>query len=115
MAVAFYMDVHVPQGVTDQLRRRGVEVLTAIEDGRRRQADLRVFERSVELHRVMVTQDKGFRILAEHWQREGRVFDGLIYAGQAKVSVGRMVSDLELIANASEPGEWLNRIEYLPL
>jgi hypothetical protein len=26
------MDVHVPQAITDQLRRRGVDVLTAIED-----------------------------------------------------------------------------------
>ena len=30
MPVAFYMDVHVPQPITDQLRRRGVDVLTAI-------------------------------------------------------------------------------------
>ncbi len=26
------MDVHLPQSITDQLRRRGVDVLTAIED-----------------------------------------------------------------------------------
>lgn len=26
------MDVHVPQAITDQLRRRGVDVLTAIEN-----------------------------------------------------------------------------------
>jgi hypothetical protein len=28
MPVAFYMDVHVPQAITDQLRRRNVDVLT---------------------------------------------------------------------------------------
>lgn len=33
MAVSLYMDVHVPQPITDQLRRRGIDVLTAIEDG----------------------------------------------------------------------------------
>ena len=33
MSVPLYMDVHVPQAITDQLRRRGVDVLTAIEDG----------------------------------------------------------------------------------
>jgi hypothetical protein len=32
MAVALYMDVHVPGPITHQLRRRGVEVLTAQED-----------------------------------------------------------------------------------
>ncbi len=32
MAIALYMDVHIPQAITDQLRRRGVDVLTAFED-----------------------------------------------------------------------------------
>jgi len=27
------MDVHVPQAITDQLRRRGVDVLTTHDDG----------------------------------------------------------------------------------
>jgi hypothetical protein len=34
VAVGLYMDVHVPQAITDQLRRKGVDVLTAIEDDR---------------------------------------------------------------------------------
>ena len=34
MTRALYMDVHVPFAVTLQLRQRGVDVLTAIEDGR---------------------------------------------------------------------------------
>lgn len=32
MTVAFYMDVHIPIAITEQLRFRGVDVLTAIED-----------------------------------------------------------------------------------
>ncbi len=32
MPVPLYMDVHVPWAITEQLRRRGVDVLTAIED-----------------------------------------------------------------------------------
>lgn len=34
MGVTLYMDVHVPGSITRQLRRRGVDVLTAQEDGR---------------------------------------------------------------------------------
>jgi len=33
MTIALYMDVHVPQAITEQLRRRGIDVLTAFEDG----------------------------------------------------------------------------------
>ncbi len=36
MAISFYMDVHVPFATTEQLRRRGVDVLVAQEDGARR-------------------------------------------------------------------------------
>jgi hypothetical protein len=32
MAIPLYMDVHVPQAITEQLRRRGIDVLTAFED-----------------------------------------------------------------------------------
>jgi hypothetical protein len=32
MSVALYMDVHVHAAVTEQLRRRGVDVLTAQDD-----------------------------------------------------------------------------------
>jgi hypothetical protein len=32
VAVQLCMDVHVPQSIPDQLRRRSVDVLTAIED-----------------------------------------------------------------------------------
>jgi hypothetical protein len=33
MPVTLYMDVHVPAPNTEQLHRRGIDVLTAIEDG----------------------------------------------------------------------------------
>ena len=33
MALAFYMDHHVPKAITNGLRLRGVDVLTAYEDG----------------------------------------------------------------------------------
>jgi hypothetical protein len=30
VAIALYMDVHVPQAITDQLRRRGIDILKAL-------------------------------------------------------------------------------------
>jgi len=39
MAVRLYMDVHVPEAITVQLRRRQIDVLTAIEDGSAELAD----------------------------------------------------------------------------
>ena len=45
MAIGLYMDVHVPQAITDQLRRRGVDILTAIEDRSAELADDKLLER----------------------------------------------------------------------
>jgi len=41
MAVALMMDVHVLAAITEQLRRRDVDVLTAFEDGSNRLPDER--------------------------------------------------------------------------
>jgi len=46
MSVRLYMDVHVPQSITDQLRRRGVEVITAIEDQANQLPDEAVLDRA---------------------------------------------------------------------
>jgi len=73
MTIALYMDVHVPQAITEQLRRRG-----------------------------------------KTWQTEGKNFSGLIFGHQLGGTIGQFVKDLELIAKASEPDEWVNSVEYIP-
>lgn len=108
------MDVHVPGPITEQLRRRGVDVLTAQEDGHDTAADERILERATELHRVVFTQDVLFRVLAEDWQRQGREFAGLLFGPQLRGTIGQYVEDLELIAAASEPDEWQNVVQFLP-
>jgi hypothetical protein len=114
MPVPLYMDVHVPQAITDQLRRRGVDVLTAIEDDATETPDDQLLERTRSLGRVLFTQDIRFKALAEDWQRQGRPFAGLVFGHQLGGTIGQFVKDLELIAKASEPDEWATMIEHLP-
>ena len=114
MPVPLYMDVHVPQSITDQLRRRGVNVLTAIEDDWAERPDSDLLAHAHELGRVIFTQDIRFKALAEEWQRQGRPFAGLVFGHQLGGTIGQFVKDLELIASASNPEEWANTIEYVP-
>ncbi|MGF1499548.1 MAG: DUF5615 family PIN-like protein [Elainellaceae cyanobacterium] len=114
MAIALYMDVHVPQAIANQLRRRGVDVLTAFDDETQELSDEQLLVRATQLNRVLFTQDIRFRILAETWQAEGKQFSGLIFGHQLGGTIGQFVRDLELIAEASEPDEWLNTVEYIP-
>jgi predicted nuclease of predicted toxin-antitoxin system len=115
MDLALYMDVHVPLAITRGLRRRGVDVLSAQEDGRRRVADPLLLDRATALDRVVFTRDKDFLAIAQARQVSGVPFAGVVYAAQQSVSIGQCVQDLEIIALASLPGEMLNTVKYLPL
>ncbi len=115
MAIALYMDVHIPQAITTQLRRRNVDVLTAQEDETFELSDDQLLERVTVLGRVLFTQDIRFRALAENWQREGKPFAGLIFGHQLGGTIRQFVKDLELIAQASDPEDWQNMVEYIPL
>ncbi|NJK70008.1 MAG: DUF5615 family PIN-like protein [Microcoleus sp. SU_5_3] len=114
MAISLYMDVHVPQAITEQLRRRGVDVLTAIEDGATELPDDKLLERATVLGRVLFTHDIRFRAMAQDWQRQEKQFAGLIFGHQLGGTIGQFVKDLEIIALASELDEWMNAVEYIP-
>lgn len=115
MTLRFYMDVHVPQAITDGLRRRGVDVLTAIEDGCRGLPDDKLLERATELERAVFTQDFGFRKVTDAWQRQAKEFPGVFIGSQTPDQYANFINDLQLIAEASEPEEWHNLVVYLPL
>lgn len=109
------MDVHVRRAVTDGLRLRGVEVLTAQEDGAGEFDDPRLLSRATELGRILFTQDDDLLREAQKRQQSGEAFTGVVYGHQLNVSIGLCIDDLELIAQVSEPDEWANRLLYLPL
>ena len=115
MSVALYMDVHIRRAVTSALRLRSIDVLTTQEDGAAELDDDRLLLRATELGRVLVSQDEDLLREGARLPREGTRFSGIIYAHQLRITIGRMVEDLELIATATTNEEWIGRIEYLPL
>jgi len=109
------MDHHVHVAITEGLRRRGVEVITAYEDGTAELDDQGLLERATQLGRVLFSQDKDLLTLTHYWLQTGREFAGLIYAHQLSVTIGRAIHDLELLAQALDPKDMRNRIEFIPL
>ena len=103
-----YLDVHVPLAIAGQLRRNGVDVLTAQEDNTTELPDDDLLARSSELGRLLFTQDIRFKALAEKWQREARPFAGLVFGHQLHGSIGQYVRDLELISKATDLRDWIN-------
>jgi len=115
MAIRLYMDVHVQRMITVGLRIRDVDVLTAQEDGAARLPDPALLDRATALNRVLFSQDNDLLREAVWRQRHRRHFAGLIYGHPLRITIGQCLSDLELLAKASEPEDFRGWIEYLPL
>lgn len=114
MTIKLYMDVHVPKAITVGLRLRGVDVLTAQEDGAARMPDPELLDRATHLGRVLFSQDDDLLREANRRQAGGESFAGVVYAHQLKVTIGGCISDLALIAEAGELEDLANAVEFLP-
>ena len=108
------MDVHVPMAITRQLRLRGVDVVTATEEGTNRLPDNALLELATAESRVIFSHDIRFKALAENWVRAGKHFGGLIYGHAEGASIGQYVKDLEIVAKACEPTELADSVIHLP-
>ncbi|MCA9210353.1 MAG: DUF5615 family PIN-like protein [Planctomycetales bacterium] len=113
--LGFYLDHHVPSAIARGLERRGISILTALQDNAGSWSDEAILQRATELDRVVFTQDDDFLVLAHSWQQSGREFAGVIYAHQLRITIGGAIRDLELVAQVLSSDEMRNRIEFLPL
>jgi len=114
MPVGIYMDVHIPRAITNGLRLREVDVLTAQEDGTITLTDTELLDRATELGRVLFSQDDDLLVEANSRLIAGVEFTGVIYSHQLSSPIGRCIEDLEIIAKALEPEDIANRIEFIP-
>ena len=68
MAVALYMDAHIPRSITLGLRLRGLDVVTAQEDKAATSPDPELLDRATALDRILFSFDDD--LLAEAARRQ---------------------------------------------
>lgn len=115
MSVAIYFDNNAPRRVADQLRRRDVDVIRAVEDGRSDWPDEQLLERATQLGRLLYTQDDDFLAITARWSAVGRDFAGLAYSAHRALPFGKLVEHLEMIAKVLGPADVKNERLFLPL
>jgi hypothetical protein len=113
--LALYMDQHVPSAITEGLRERGIDVLTAHEDGHSAADDEIIFAHCTQLGRILFTRDHDFLQLAFAAQADSREFAGIVFAHQLQVTIGDAIRDLELICHAVSADAMRNRVYRLPI
>jgi hypothetical protein len=113
--IRLYSDEKVEGAIITGLRMRGIDVLTAVEDGYARTDDSLVLDRAGTLGRVAFSRDQDFLRDARRRQVEGRSFVGVIYAEKGHVTIGECIRNLEVIASVGVPEDFANVVWYLPL
>ena len=99
MTLRLYLDHHVPAAVSEGLRLRGVDVLTAYEDGSAELEDHPFFKGRLSWAASSSTQDTDLLAVASEWQKTGREFAGLLYGHQLQLTIGQAIRHLELAAD----------------
>jgi predicted nuclease of predicted toxin-antitoxin system len=115
MPLGLYLDAHVPRAIAIGLRLRGVDVLTAQDDGAADLPDPALLDRASLAQRLLFTFDSDLLAEATLRQREGTPFAGVAYAHPMRVSIGRCISELETIAQALESSDMANQVVFIPL
>jgi predicted nuclease of predicted toxin-antitoxin system len=115
MTLGLYADHHVNSAIVEGVRRKGIDVLTAREDGSDRWSDEELLKRANELGRVIFTPDVDFIVLADEWLAAGRPFAGVVFAHQLGVTIGQAIRDLEIVCRVLTPAEVTSQLIRLPL
>ena len=71
MAIRLYMDHNVPRAITNGLKLKGIDLITAYEDGSSQLDDSKLLDRASELERVLFTRD--YNLLQEATKRQRTV------------------------------------------
>jgi hypothetical protein len=117
--IRYLLDEHIPHAVRDQLLLREPEIrVLAIGDElapARGTPDPAILEWIERNGYILVSRNR--RAIPGHLRDHlaaGRHVPG-IFLLRRRCSLGRLIEDLLLIWRASEPGEYRDLIEYLPL
>ena len=109
MNVRFYLDENVQIAVAEQLRRRGIDVVTVRDLGLLGDEDVNHLERATKLGRVLCTHDSDYFELVD----SGIEHNGIVIGQQHRHSIGDWVRFLELVYGVYEAEDMHNVIEYV--
>ncbi len=109
MKVRFYLDENMQVAIAEQLKRRGIDVITVRDLDLLGDEDINHLERANRMGYVLCTHDTDYVDLAA----AGKEHSGIIFGQQHKRSIGEWVAFLELVHGVYEAEEMHNLVEYV--
>ncbi|MGB8217967.1 MAG: DUF5615 family PIN-like protein [Candidatus Methanoperedens sp.] len=108
--IRIYADENVNVAIVEGLKRRGVEVWSAIDKGNLGLSDEEQLSYALEEKATIFTHDDDFLSMAEE---SGIEHCGIIYVHQQRLSVGECIRRLKAIVETMSPEDLHNRIIFL--
>ncbi len=107
--IRFHLDEHCDYAIARGLRRRGVDVTTALDARLLGARDEDHLSFAISEGRMVFTKDADFlRLHATSVEHQG-----IVFSPQGRDTVGAVIRGLILIWEVYEPEELKNRLEYL--
>lgn len=114
------LDHHYSPAIAAQLRKRGHDVIAALERGWGAEEDEPLLELCAQEERALLTNNVAdFTAVARRWAAEGRRHCGLIFTSDASMprgrsTIGRFVQVLAALLRANPSNEAFNdRVHWL--
>jgi hypothetical protein len=108
-----YADECVDGRIVAGIRRRGVDIVSAHEEGLLSASDQRHLDRASELGRAIITADQDFLAIVHDVLTRGLTFPGLFYIQQG-TPIGEAVRNIVDAAEILEPHDLENWVEWIP-
>ncbi len=105
-----YADENIEASIIEGLRRRKMQVVSAVEIGYRGRPDEFHLTKASTLEAVVLTHDVDFLVLAV---RPDITHRGIIFSHSRDVSIGDCIRGVELIAKVLTDEDMENHIEFL--
>lgn len=113
MPLRVYADECVDARIVAGVRRRGVDMVTAADEGMLGRADQDHLTRAIDLGRIVLSADHDFLRLAQERVEAADPFPGLIFILPA-TRVGDAVRAIALMAETLSPDNLKGWIEWVP-
>ncbi|MCX5806203.1 MAG: DUF5615 family PIN-like protein [Proteobacteria bacterium] len=108
-----YIDENVDISIAKGLKKQGIEVLTAIDEGLIGKSDIEHFNYARKINAVLFTHDHHFLNIAKRANEKGLNHPGVIFSKMNKYGIGECIRRLSVYAEIITPEEMKNQIEFL--
>lgn len=106
MSITIQADEHIKKGISDGIKRRGVELHTVEEEEIKGKSDEDLLRFAKERDRVILTNDSDFLEMEDH--------PGILYITTQYASIGEIVQEVVRHVDQYTKEEFQDTIFYIP-